>query len=164
VYSPNNFLYNRGNAKKNRGVKAVYRGVLGTTEEVLTDINNPAYIYWYIPRENTMLSVDYEYLTKPESDGGAGFTSNYVPTYRFKKDILKRLWLWNNHLKQNNKKIDFFWDKPSRTNNIAPKPYSFDEWLSFINPTMSIAEDTKFEDLGLLNVFKGFKKVGNYIT
>jgi hypothetical protein len=47
-----------------------------------------------------MLSVDYDYLTKPESDGGAGFTSNYVPTYRFKKDVLKRLWLWNNYLKK----------------------------------------------------------------
>ena len=82
-------------------VRAVYNGVLGTTETVL--ITEPhAHIYWYIPRENSMLDVDYEFMVKPESEGGAGFTTDYVPTYRFKPDILKRLWLWNKWMKEHN--------------------------------------------------------------
>jgi len=106
-YGANNFLRNRAESQIKRGVKAVYNGVLGTTEEVLVDTNNPAYIYWYIPRENTMISVDYENMIKAESEGGAGFTTDYVPSYRFKDGVLKRLWKWYEWLKKNkpNKKL-----------------------------------------------------------
>lgn len=165
LYSPNNFLYNQAEAKKNRAVRAVYNGVLGTTETVLVNLENPAHIYWYIPRENSMIDVDYEFMVKPEPEGG-GFTTNYVPTYRFKPNILKRLWLWNKWMKEHNQKsFNFFWDKPYGTNNSKlPQSYDFDEWLKFINPTMQIDESSDFDSLGLSNVFRGFKRVGDYLS
>lgn len=174
MYSSNNFLINRTNAKKNRAIKAVYNGVLGTSEEVLVDSKDPAHIYWYIPIENTMINVDLDYLTKSEKDGGAGFTTNYVPTYRFKPNVLKRLWKWNEWLKKqasdnNNfdKQLKFLQDKPYGK-HISPKLYSFDEWISFlqgnlnsVNPT---TDSSNFEDLQLPNAFKGFKRVGNFLS
>lgn len=165
LYSPNNFLYNQTEAKKNRAVRAVYNGVLGTTETVLVTDPPSTHIYWYIPRENSMIDVDYEFMVKPEPEGG-GFTTNYVPTYRFKSNILKRLWLWNKWMKEHNQKsFNFFWDKPYGTNNSKlPQSYDFDEWLKFINPTMQIDESSDFDSLGLSNVFRGFKRVGDYLS
>jgi hypothetical protein len=48
-----------------------------------------------------MIDVDYEFMVKPEPEGG-GFTTDYVPTYRFKPNILKRLWLCNKWMKEHN--------------------------------------------------------------
>lgn len=140
-YSVNNFLTNRANAKKNRGVQAIYNGVLGTSEEVLVDSENPAHIYWYVPIENTMINIDLDYLKEQ------GFVTDYVPTYKFTHEsILTRLQQWYNWCKNNGKRMEFFHDKPYVMKNPSEPTFGFKE------------------EFDLKSAFKGFKKVGNFIS
>ena len=147
LYGKNSFLLNAANAKRNRAVKAVYNGTLGNTQEVLLDGN--AQICWYIPRENTMLSVDSEYLSK------RGFTTNYIQTFKFKETIWERLQKIIKILKEkygeNNygRYLQMVQDKPyvSNKDNKTIQKYDFTEL-----------------DFGNKQAFSIFKRVGNYLS
>ena len=147
MYGANNFLTNRAESKKNRGVQAVYNGILGTSDEVLLDKDDPAHIYWYIPIENTMISVDLDYLKEQ------GFVTNYVPTYKFKDGILERIKKWYEWCISSGKEFKLFHDKP----------YTVDRE----NDNKSIPSQPTFgfkETFDLNNAFKGFKKVGDFLS
>ena len=147
MYGANNFLTNRVESKKNRGVQAVYNGILGTSDEVLLDENDPAHIYWYIPIENTMINVDLDYLKE------RGFVTNYVPTYKFKDGILERIKKWYEWCIKSNKEFKLFHDKPyivNRQNNNKSIPSQ---------PTFGFKNT-----FDLSNAFKGFKKVGDFLS
>lgn len=140
-YSANNFLTNKANAKKNRGVQAIYNGVLGTSEEVLIDSENPAHIYWYIPVENTMINVDLDYLKEQ------GFVTDYVPTYKFVNEtIFTKLQKWYKWCKENGKQMIFFHDRPYVMKNPSKPAFGFKE------------------EFDLKTAFKGFKKVGDFVS
>ena len=147
LYGKNSFLLNAANAKKNRAVKAVYNGTLGNTQQVLLDGN--AQICWYIPKENTMLSVDSEYLSQQ------GFTTNYIQTFKFKETIWERLQKIIKILKEkygeNNygRYLQMVQDKPyvSNKDNKKIQKYDFTE-LNFGNK----------------QAFSIFKRVGNYLS
>lgn len=147
MYGANNFLTNKAESKKNRGVQAVYNGILGTSDEVLLDENDPAHIYWYIPIENTMINVDLDYLKEQ------GFVTNYVPTYKFKDGILERIKKWYEWCIKSNKEFKLFHDKPyivNRQNNNKSIPSQ---------PTFGFKNT-----FDLSNAFKGFKKVGDFLS
>ena len=147
LYGKNSFLLNAANAKRNRAVKAVYNGTLGNTQQVLLDGN--AQICWYIPRENTMLNVDSEYLSQQ------GFTTNYIQTFKFKETIWERLQKIIKILKEkygeNNygRYLQMVQDKPYVSNKDSKtiQKYNFTE-LNF----------------GDKQAFSIFKRVGNYLS
>ena len=147
LYGKNSFLLNAANAKRNRAVKAVYNGTLGNTQEVLLDGN--AQICWYIPRENTMLNVDSEYLSQQ------GFTTNYIQTFKFRETIWEKLQKIIKILKEkygeNNygRYLQMVQDKPyvSNKDNKTIQKYDFTEL-----------------DFGNKQAFSIFKRVGNYLS
>jgi len=79
-YSHTNTLLNKAEEKKNRELSVHYDGILGKDELLLN-----AKVFWYVPRNSTMLTVDAEKLRDDY-----GFTSDYFRTAKIKENCQSR--------------------------------------------------------------------------
>lgn len=79
-YSHTNTLLNKAEEKKNRELSVHYDGILGKDELLLN-----AKVFWYVPRNSTMLTVDAEKLRDDY-----GFTSDYFRSAKIKTKCQSR--------------------------------------------------------------------------
>jgi len=84
LYASNYSLINRGHSSINRKLRLHYDGLFGG-DEVLAG----AAVYWYLPRNATMLTANVNRLTNAEGDRKA-FSTDYYRTAKVLKDTAAR--------------------------------------------------------------------------
>lgn len=81
LYGSNNSLINQGHSSVNRKLLLNYDGLLGGNELLIG-----ASVYWYIPRNSTMLTVNASQLTALTDDEVPRFSSDFYRTAKVKKN------------------------------------------------------------------------------